>query len=257
MYIRAHTGFGDPRSAPAETPLVKRRPPFLVFSRIDGFDVKKFTLTRQLKQQVTRVANVVRARLNTADPIGVVRLVGHTDSIGSGEFNITLGKQRAEAVRDELHDQLRDVLTRVLIYADEKSPGKSEPVADNRTAAGRAANRRVDVYIEPPIPPAPPWPKARTYDWTVRDPDRGGIWDQFRFKRGIPGPLGGKTPRQFLMDLCEGRFSRDTCKTLVDKALSAGCKGVEALLGRLGASITEAQKQEIQRQCSAAGDKSL
>ena len=47
------------------------------------------------------------------------------------------------------------------------------------------------------------------------------------------------------------------CKTLVDKAISAGCKGVEALLDRLGATITDAQKEEIQRRCSAAADKSM
>jgi outer membrane protein OmpA-like peptidoglycan-associated protein len=255
MYIRARTDFGDPQPAPPETPLLKKAPPFLVFRRIGPFAVDKSTLTPQLKQQVTRVVDFVRARLNTAQPIGVVRVVGHTDSSGTERHNIGLGNRRTEAVRDELRVQLRDVLNRVLIEVEE-SPGESKPIGDNRTAKGQAANRRVDVYVAPPIPPAPPWPKGKTYDWTVRDPDRGGIWDQFRFKRGIPGPLGGKTLRQFLMDLCEGRFSRDTCKTMVDKALSAGCKGVEALLGHLGASMTQ-QKEEIQRQCSAAADKSM
>jgi outer membrane protein OmpA-like peptidoglycan-associated protein len=256
MYIRVRTGFGDPQPAPSETPLLKKAPPFLVFSRIGPFAVDKSTLTPQLKQQVTRVVDFVRARLNTAQPIGIVRVIGHTDWSGAEPHNVALGNRRSEAVRDELRVQLGDVLKRVLIEV-EASPGRSKPIGDNRTAKGQAANRRVDVYVAPPIPPAPPWPKGKTYDWTVRDPDRGGIWDQFRFKRGMPKPLDGKTPRQFLMDLCDGKFSRDTCKTLVDKALSAGCKGVEALLGRLGATITDSQKEEIQRQCSAAADKSL
>lgn len=256
MYIRDDTGVGDSQPAPPGAPLLKRAPPFLVFRRIGPFAVDRSALTPLLKQQVTHVVDVVRARLNTAQPIGVVRVVGHTDSSGTERHNIGLGNRRTEAVRDELRVLLRDVLNRVLIEAEE-SPGKSQPIGDNRTAKGQAANRRVDVYVAPPIPPAPPWPKGKTYDWTVRDPDRGDMWDPFRFKRGLPGPLRGKTLRQFLMDLCEGRFSRDTCKTLVDKALSAGCKGVEALLGRLGASTTEAQNEEIQRQCSAAADKSL
>lgn len=256
MYIRAYTGFGDPQPAPPDTPLLKKTPPFLVFRRIGPFAVDKSTLPRLLKQQVSQVVDFVRARLNTAQPIGVIRIVGHTDASGTELHNKGLGNRRTEAVRDELRDQLRDVLNRVLIEVEE-SPGKSRPIGDNRTVKGRAANRRVDIYLAPPIPPAPPWPAGRKYDWTVRDPDRGGIWDQYRFRRGIPPPLGGKTLRQFLMDLCEGRFSRDTCKTMVDKAISAGCKGVEALLGRLGASTTEADKEEIQRQCKAAADKSL
>ena len=254
MYILARTGFGDPPPAPAETPLVKRNPPYLVFSRISPFVTNKFTVTRELREQVTRVADFVKARLNTANPIGVVRLVGHTDARGSEEINRKLGQQRADAVRDELRDQLRGVLHRVLIEVDE-SPGKSMPIGDNRTAKGQAANRRVDVIVAPPIPPAPPWPQGKKYDWTVRDPDRGGIWDQFRFKRGIPDPLGGKTVRQFLMDVCERKFSKGKCKTLVDGALSLGCKGVEALFTELGGVLSEDQKEEVKRRCKEGADK--
>jgi outer membrane protein OmpA-like peptidoglycan-associated protein len=259
MYIRAYTGFGDPPS-PLATRLAKRAapppaPPYLVFSRIDGFAVNKFTLTPQLKQQVTRVADFVRARLTTPNPIGVVRLVGHTDSTGSDNVNVKLGKQRAETVRDELHRQLPDLVKLVFIYADETSPGKSDPTADNRTAAGRARNRRVDVYVGPPIPPAEPWPQGKKIDWTVRDPNPDK--DPHRITRGLPPGPRTKDLRQILMDLCERRFSRDTCKTLVDKAISAGCQGVEALLGQLGARLTDAQKKEIQEQCSAAANRPL
>ena len=227
-----------------------------MFSRIGPFAVDKFTLTPQLKQQVTRVANFVRERLNTAQPIGVIRVVGHTDASGTELHNRELGNRRTEAVGDELRAQLRDVLNRVLIEVEE-SPGKSQPIGDNRTAQGQAVNRRVDVYVAPPIPPAPPGHKARSTTGRFAIRIAAGIWDPYRFKRGMPAPLDGKSPRQFLMDLCDGKFSHDTCKTLVDKALSAGCKGVEALLGRLGATISDAQKEELQRQCSSAADKSL
>ena len=193
--------------------------------------------------------------MNTANPIGVIRLVGHTDASGNEEINRKLGQQRAVVVQGELHAQLRDVLNRVLIEVEE-SPGKSKPIGDNRTAKGQAANRRVDVYVAPPIPPAPPWPKGKTYDWTVRDPDRGGIWDQFRFKRGMPDPLGGKTPRQFLMDVCEGRFSKDKCKTLVNGAISLGCKGLEALFTEIGGALSEDQKEAVKKRCKEGAHKS-
>jgi len=256
MYILARTSFGDPQPAPADTPLLRKAPPFLVFSRISPFALNKFAVTPQLRQQVTRVADYVGSRLDTAQPIGVVRLMGHTDASGNDGINRKLGQQRAEAVRDELHAQLRDVLNRVLIEVEE-SPGRSKPIGDNRTAKGQAANRRVDVYVAPPIPPAPPWPKGKTYDWTVRDPDRGGIWDQFRFKRGMPDPLGGKTPRQFLMDVCEGKFSKGKCKTLVDGAISLGCKGLEALFTEIGGTLSEDQKEEVKRRCKEGADKSM
>jgi hypothetical protein len=57
MYIRARTSFGDPPPAPADTPLLRKAPPFLVFSRISPFALNKFAVTPQLKQQVTRVAD--------------------------------------------------------------------------------------------------------------------------------------------------------------------------------------------------------
>ena len=256
MYIRTYTGFGDPQPAPPDTPLLKKAPPFLVFSRISPFDLNKFAVTPQLRQQATRVADYVRSRLDTPQPIGVVRLMGHTDASGNDGINRKLGQQRAEAVRDELHAQLRDVLNRVLIEVEE-SPGRSKPIGDNRTAKGQAANRRVDVSVAPPIPPAPPWPKGKTYDWTVRDPDRGGIWDQWRLKRGMPDPLGGKTPRQFLMDVCEGKFSKGKCKTLVDGAISLGCKGLEALFTEIGGTLSEDQKEEVKRRCKEGADKSM
>jgi len=255
MYILAPS-FGDPQPAPADTPLLRKAPPFLAFSRISPFALNKFAVTPQLRQQVTRVADYVRSRLDTAQPIGVVRLMGHTDASGNDGINRKLGQQRAEAVRDELYSQLRDVLNRVLIEVEE-SPGKSKPIGDNRTAKGQAANRRVDVYIAPPIPRAPDWPKGRTYDWTVRDPDRGGIWDRFRFIRGMPDPLGGKTVRQFLLDVCENKFGKSRCKTVVDKAISAGCTGLEALFTEIGGTLSEDQKEALKKRCKEGADKPM
>ena len=256
MYILARTRFGDPQPAPADTPLLRKAPPFLIFSRISPFTLNKFALTPQLKQQVTRVADYVRSRLDTAQPIGVIRLMGHTDASGNDGINLKLGQQRAEAVRDELYSQLRNVLHRVLIEVEE-SPGRSKPIGDNRTAKGQAANRRVDVYIAPPIPRAPDWPKGKTYDWTVRDPDRGGIWDQFRFIRGMPDPFKGKTVREVLMDLCGRKFSHDTCKSMVNKAVSAGCTGLEALFTEIGGTLNEDQKETLKKRCKEGADKPM
>ncbi len=68
--------------------------------------------------------------------------IGHTDSIGSDAYNQALSVRRAEAVKAYL---VTKGVAANRITASGK--GKSQPVADNRTAAGRAQNRRVDVEI--------------------------------------------------------------------------------------------------------------
>ncbi|CAG9176222.1 OmpA family protein [Cupriavidus pinatubonensis] len=74
--------------------------------------------------------------------IAHVRVDGHTDHTGSTEYNLRLSLRRAEAV------------ARVLVTAgfepaniEVRGMGKSRPVADNRTAAGRAENRRASIVV--------------------------------------------------------------------------------------------------------------
>ena len=269
MYIRAYTGIGDQQPAPARTDwrrwMIPDPPPqpLLVFRRIGPFAVDhprvvrdatgKSPLTPQLKQQVTQVVDFVRARLNTLQPIGVVRVVGHTDWTGSEKHNTGLGNRRAEAVKDELQLQLRDLLKRVLIEV-EASPGKSDPIGDNRTAKGQAANRRVDVYVGPPFPKAEPWTKP--YDWTPPPPPPRDPKDPYCLDCDLT-PLGGKSVRQFLMDLCGRRWKRDRCKTIVDTLITGGCKGLEVILGQIGATIPDAQKKVLKEHCSAAANKKI
>lgn len=71
-----------------------------------------------------------------------VRLDGHTDDSGSADYNQQLSVRRAEAVAKVLATagfQPENIQVRGL--------GKSKPVADNRTAAGRTENRRVAIVI--------------------------------------------------------------------------------------------------------------
>ncbi|MDF0717971.1 OmpA family protein [Muricauda sp. 334s03] len=85
---------------------------------------------------------IIRQISQVLDQDGSISLniVGHTDSDGSDESNITLSKNRAEAVKEAL----------VSVYgisADRLSSegkGEAEPVADNGTAQGKAQNRRVE-----------------------------------------------------------------------------------------------------------------
>ena len=80
------------------------------------------------------------------NPRTTVRIVGHTDSTGNDTINEPLSVNRAAAVRNYL--TARGVApNRVAI----DGRGSREPIASNATEAGRAQNRRVDIFVaEPP-----------------------------------------------------------------------------------------------------------
>ncbi|GAL29173.1 outer membrane lipoprotein precursor OmpA family [Vibrio variabilis] len=67
---------------------------------------------------------------------------GHTDWVGSNEYNQALGFRRAQSTAGELH---RYGVTKENTTI--KSFGESEPIASNKVADGRSQNRRSDVFI--------------------------------------------------------------------------------------------------------------
>lgn len=71
-----------------------------------------------------------------------VEVAGHTDSSGSAARNLTLSQQRADSV-------MRYLVSRGVSTANltARGYGKDSPIADNKTASGRAANRRVELRI--------------------------------------------------------------------------------------------------------------
>jgi outer membrane protein OmpA-like peptidoglycan-associated protein len=71
-----------------------------------------------------------------------LNIEGYTDSIGTDEYNQTLSEKRAATVRDYLVTSGVSINNVVA-----QGFGKAEPVADNRTAAGRKLNRRVDMVV--------------------------------------------------------------------------------------------------------------
>jgi outer membrane protein OmpA-like peptidoglycan-associated protein len=71
-----------------------------------------------------------------------LKLEGHTDSVGSDEYNQRLSERRAESVRDYLAQ------SSVTSAMTTQGFGESQPVASNDTAEGRQRNRRVEIVIE-------------------------------------------------------------------------------------------------------------
>ena len=76
-----------------------------------------------------------------------VRVEGHTDSQGSVALNEELSLRRADAVKRVLVG--RGVQEKQIMVL---GLGKSRPIADNTSAAGRAQNRRVELHIDVPNP---------------------------------------------------------------------------------------------------------
>ncbi|MCC5989856.1 MAG: OmpA family protein [Pararhodobacter sp.] len=77
-------------------------------------------------------------------PNSTVRVIGHTDNVGSASYNNQLSQDRAMAVARVL---IANGATASRISVAGR--GFSEPVASNNTAAGRAENRRVEIVITP------------------------------------------------------------------------------------------------------------
>lgn len=79
------------------------------------------------------------------DPTMRVRIVGHTDSTGTDAVNDRLSIERATSVRNYLIDRAVNG-SRI----ETAGRGSHEPVADNSTDAGRAKNRRVEIFLREP-----------------------------------------------------------------------------------------------------------
>lgn len=73
----------------------------------------------------------------------VIHVVGHTDSVGSDDYNMKLSQRRASTVSSYLSSN--GVLGERLRT---EGRGEREPLASNETEAGRTANRRVDIVIK-------------------------------------------------------------------------------------------------------------
>jgi outer membrane protein OmpA-like peptidoglycan-associated protein len=84
------------------------------------------------------------ARSLRAHPYSTVRVVGHTDNVGSAAYNKTLSQERALAVARIL--VAYGVPSSRITYSGR---GFAEPLTSNGTAAGRATNRRVEIIITP------------------------------------------------------------------------------------------------------------
>lgn len=101
------------------------------------FDFDKAVLKAEGKAKLDDLVSKVKG-IN----LEVIIAVGHTDSVGSDAYNQKLSVRRSEAVKAYL---VSKGIEKNRVYTEGK--GEKQPVADNKTAEGRAKNRRVEIEV--------------------------------------------------------------------------------------------------------------
>lgn len=106
-----------------------------------GFDTNSAILKPTYTPTLTKISSVLNKYGKTT-----VTVIGHTDSVGSNEYNQTLSEKRAQSVLNYFAGQNVNPL-RLESYGR----GETEPRADNSSEAGRQMNRRVELWILPVV----------------------------------------------------------------------------------------------------------
>ena len=101
------------------------------------FDTGRYTLRPGAREKLSKIAGIV-----VSHPGLKLEVEGHTDSVGSEEYNQGLSENRAGAVRDYLIQQgvRSDTITA-------RGFGESQPAVSNASAAGKQQNRRVELVV--------------------------------------------------------------------------------------------------------------
>ncbi len=105
-----------------------------------SFDINSATIKPELRSVLDTFANSLRG-----DQSAMLTIIGHTDSTGSDAINNPLSVERARSVKDYL--SARGVSSSRI---ETVGRGSREPIADNSSDAGRARNRRVEMYLREP-----------------------------------------------------------------------------------------------------------
>ncbi|KXO11146.1 OmpA/MotB domain protein precursor [Moritella sp. JT01] len=109
----------------------------LIMAKGIGFKTAGYNLSGDIYSSLNSVAKILNEY-----PKSSLRIVGHTDSVGSAESNLTLSEERAESVSAYLNK--RGIKSGRL---STRGYGERRPIASNMTKDGRAANRRVEITI--------------------------------------------------------------------------------------------------------------
>ncbi len=125
-----------PKAAPAPAPAPAAATK-VTYAADAFFDFDKAVLKGEGKAKLDDLVGKVKG-IN----LEVIIAVGHTDSVGTDAYNQKLSVKRADAVKAYL---VSKGIEKNRVYTEGK--GEKQPVADNKTSAGRAKNRRVEIEV--------------------------------------------------------------------------------------------------------------
>ena len=126
-----------PPPAPAPAPAPATVATKVTYAADAFFDFDKSVLKPEGKAKLDDLVGKIKD-IN----LEVIIAVGHTDSVGSDAYNQKLSVRRSEAVKAYL---VSKGIEKNRVYTEGK--GEKQPVADNKTAEGRAKNRRVEIEV--------------------------------------------------------------------------------------------------------------
>ena len=129
-----------PAPAPAPAPAAAPQPPAatkVTYAADAFFDFDKYVLKPEGRAKLDDLVSKIKD-VN----LEVIIAVGHTDWIGTVAYNQKLSVRRAESVKAYL---VSKGIEKNRVYTEGK--GEKQPVADNKTAEGRAKNRRVEIEV--------------------------------------------------------------------------------------------------------------
>jgi len=102
------------------------------------FEINQDDIQREEKEKLAVVGTYL-----TKYPDTTARIEGHTDTVGSADYNMKLSQRRAESVASYLVDSLHIAPSRVTAVGY----GYTRPLSDNRSEEGKRLNRRIDAVI--------------------------------------------------------------------------------------------------------------
>jgi len=125
------------QAQPSDAP--SRAPDFTLKSSDLAFEKNSAVLSTAAKAKIDDIAD----QISTADLNGKIFVNGYTDNLGSASSGVRLSRQRALAVSEYLRSRLVGAPVSIVVVAN----GEKDPIASNRTEAGREKNRRVTITL--------------------------------------------------------------------------------------------------------------
>ncbi|MDI1238671.1 MAG: OmpA family protein [Polaromonas sp.] len=126
-----------PAASPAPAPVAPPAATKVTYAADAFFDFDKSVLKPEGKAKLDDLVGKIKD-IN----LEVIIAVGHTDAVGSDSYNQKLSVRRSESVKAYL---VSKGIEKNRVYTEGK--GEKQPVADNKTAEGRAKNRRVEIEV--------------------------------------------------------------------------------------------------------------